>query len=78
MSGQLRSAIVGLLSFMTKHLFRFRFTYTEQYWHPSWLITLASFGTGKKHLSCVVWFRLPRMGEAYVDNIIWYSQEVSR
>ena len=28
--------------------------------------------------SCVVWFRLPRMGEAYIDTIIRYSPEVLR
>ena len=28
--------------------------------------------------SCLVWFRLPRLGEAYAGTIIWSSQEVSR
>eukprot|EP00450_Noctiluca_scintillans_P029453 CAMPEP_0194549464 /NCGR_PEP_ID=MMETSP0253-20130528/95220_1 /TAXON_ID=2966 /ORGANISM="Noctiluca scintillans" /LENGTH=399 /DNA_ID=CAMNT_0039396893 /DNA_START=22 /DNA_END=1219 /DNA_ORIENTATION=- len=57
MSGQLNLAITGLmlLTFMTIHLFQFRFADTEQYflrppptlinWWPSWLISLTFFWT---------------------------------
>ena len=58
-------AIAGLmfLTFMTIHLFQFRFADTEQYflrppptlinWHPSWLITLTIFWTDNKHVPLV-------------------------
>ena len=42
----------------------------EQYWQPSWL---TFFRTDKKQV--LVWCRLPRMGKAYVDTIIRYSQD---
>ena len=63
MSGQLDLAITGLmfLTFMTIHLFQFRFADTEQYflrppptlinWWPSWLITLTFF-------ACLGWAKL--------------------
>ena len=35
-----------LVPFMTVHLLQFRFAIAEQYWHPSWLITLTFFRTG--------------------------------
>merc|ERR1712136_386970 len=65
MSGQLNLAITGLmlLTFMTIHLFQFRFADTEQYllrppptlinWHPSWLITLTFFWTDNKQVPLV-------------------------
>ena len=42
MCGRLHSAITVWTLLMTTHLFQFRFADTEQYWHPSWLITLTS------------------------------------
>ena len=39
-----------LLSFMTVHLFQFRFTVTVQFWHPSWLFNLTFFRTVNKHV----------------------------
>ena len=65
MSGQLNLAITGLmlLTFMTIHLFQFRFAETEQYflrppptlinWWPSWLITLTFFWTDDKNVPAV-------------------------
>ena len=34
-----------LLTFMSVHLFQFRFAVTDQYGHPSWLFTLLFFRT---------------------------------
>ena len=42
----------------------------QRYWQPSWL---TFFRTDNKHV--LVWCRLPRMAEAYVDTIIRCSQD---
>ena len=58
------SSSLMLVPFMTVHLLQFRFTITEQYWHPSWLITLTLFRTGNKHVpvwcgfACLGWEKL--------------------
>ena len=68
-----------LLPFMTIHLFQLHFAGNVQCWHSSRLIILKLFSsltffmTDNKHV--LVWCRFPRMGEAYVDTIIRYSQD---
>ena len=37
-------------TFLTTHLFQFRFADTGQYWLASWLITVTFFWTGNKHV----------------------------
>ena len=73
MSGQLNLAIIGLISitFMTIHLFQFRFAGTEQFflippptlidWWPSWLPTLTCFWTYDESFPLMVRIAGPNM-----------------
>ena len=55
-----------LVTFITNYIFQFGFADTEQYWHPSWLITLTFIRTGDKHIPLA-----PNCRVLKKKNLVW-------